>query len=618
VLIGASLAPIAGASKAFATTLPTVGIVETFGANSYGELGINSMTDAHTPAAVTGLPNGVAVIAAGARHSLAILSDSSVVAWGRDTSGELGINTTDPNNPALTTCNAGGDVCSLTPVHVTATSGSGQLTGAIAVAAGAPACTNTIPCTSHAGHSMALLDDNSVVGWGHDNSGQVGDGVSLPVPTGTNVDVLHPVPVVNLGAGSTSAIAAGASFSLAAKTDGSVVAWGNNASGELGNGGAVPGVDASTPQAVVGLGPSVSNPVIAVSAGDAFSVALKQDGSVWTWGNNASGELGNGTAGTDSSTPHQVKNLGPSTTNPVIAISAGSAFAVALQKDGAVVAWGNNASGELGNGTTTDSITPVTAVSSGISEIATGSAHVLAKKGSTHTMLVWGHGASGQLGNNGTVDVLKPKALSLKGVTRIAAGGGHSLVTLQPLVTVAPTSGVAGSVVSIASSRFAPGETVDVEYQTGLALPTQVQLCAPVASSTGTISCPSAVIPGASAGYAGTHKILATGETSGLPGVGSFKLRPSDAIAPTSGPKGTAVTITGSHFVPGESVTVKYSTGLRSPSTITLCTPMATSTGTTSCSTHIPSTSVGATGNHKISEIGAVSKLTASTFFQLT
>src|SRR5262245_32081337 len=95
LLVGASLAPIVAAPPASA--LAPVGILDAMGANSYGELGNNSTTNALTPVGVKNLPNGVVAIAAGARHSLAILSDSSVMAWGRNDSGELGTNdTTDP------------------------------------------------------------------------------------------------------------------------------------------------------------------------------------------------------------------------------------------------------------------------------------------------------------------------------------------------------------------------------------------------------------------------------------------------------------------------------------------------------------------------------------------
>jgi alpha-tubulin suppressor-like RCC1 family protein len=621
IIVLASLAalslPIAFANSAAA--LAAVGRLGSFGANSYGELGNNSTVDSSTPVNIANVPLGAAFFAAGTRHNLAILPNSNVVAWGRNASGELGLGektgpTTCPTVPATP--------CAKTPIAVKNSSGTGTLTGAAAVDGSAPACTTS--CTSHAGHSMALLTNGIVLGWGHGNSGQVGDGVALPIPAGTDHDVLLPHQVVGLGAGSgVGAIAAGASHSLALKTNGAVLAWGNDQSGQLGTGGALPGTDKSTPQSVSGLGASTTDPVVAIGAGDSFSVALKKDGSVWTWGNNASGELGNGTLGTDSSLPHQVNTLGPSTTNPVTAISAGSAFVVALKKNGAVVAWGKNASGELGNNSTTDSLNPVSVsglgAGSGVSSLATGSAHVLALR-SNGTLLAWGHNASGQLGDGTTTDRHVPKALSLTRVTRVAAGGAHTIIARAPVITLNPNSGVAGTHIAVAGSGFGNSEQVKVFYQTNIPSPTQVQICAVTASSTGTFSCSSSttVIPTTDTGSAGAHALVAVGTASGLRATKNFVLRPTVGVSPSSGPPGTMVTVTGSRFKPSETVTVLYLTELVSPATQTLCTTTATSTGTISCAATIPTTNAGPTGAHSITATGSATKTAGTASYTLT
>src|SRR5205807_221649 len=131
--------------------------------------------------------------------------------------------------------------------------------------------------------------------------------------------------------------------------------WGNNASGELGDGSAP--TDHATPVSVAGLGPGSG--VVKIAAGTGFSLALKSDGTVLAWGNNASGELGDGSAPTGHPTPVPVSGLGAG--SGVVKIVAGGASAYALRSSGGVLAWGNNAVGELGNGgAPVDAHTPVT------------------------------------------------------------------------------------------------------------------------------------------------------------------------------------------------------------------------------------------------------------------
>ena len=368
-----------------------------WGANAYGEIGDGTTTNGSAPVPTLNLPNGATVVAAGARHTLALLGDASVVAWGRNSAGELG---------------NGGTANSSVPVAV---SGFGAGSNVVALAGGAPPITLTSPTGD--GHSMALKSDGSVFGWGNNTSGEVGNGTAS-----STVDVLVPTAVVGLGAGSgVVAIAAGASHSMALKSDGTVLTWGNNNSGQLGNGTTT---DSPTPVTVSGLG--AGSGVIAISAGSAFSVVLKSDGTVLTWGNNASGQLGNNSAPTDSATPVVVSGLGG-----VAAVAAGDAFMVALNSTGTLKAWGNNSSGQLGDGTApTDHAVPVNVSgitgASGVAAISVGHSHAVART-SSGTMYAWGRNASGQLGDGTTTQHNTPVLTAVTGITQLAAGGSHTM-----------------------------------------------------------------------------------------------------------------------------------------------------------------------------------------------
>jgi alpha-tubulin suppressor-like RCC1 family protein len=342
------------------------GQILAWGGNASGELGVGTTTDSSTPVPVKGLTGhgGVVEVAAGVTHSMAVMSDGTVLAWGHNASGELGGSIS-------------GD--KLLPVPVQGVQGARE------VAAGD-------------GWSMALEADGTVMAWGNNQSGELGDG-NAPI------DLYTPAPVYGLTAGSgVIQIAAGYSSGLVLRSDGSVWAWGNGTSGELGDGSTD---KRSSPAQVQGLGPGSG--VIQVAGGGAFSLALKSDGTVLAWGHNASGELGNGNAPTDSHVPVKVKGLGPG--SGVVAVAAGGAFALALKSDGTVLAWGANVYGELGDGKAgTDASVPVQVhglgPGSGVVAIAAGGHHsvALTKSGK---LLAWGDDSHGQLGD-GVTAPLRP------------------------------------------------------------------------------------------------------------------------------------------------------------------------------------------------------------------
>ena len=306
------------------------------------------------------------------------------------------------------------------------------------------------------GHSVALTRDGMVWAWGDNEFGQLGNGTTTDSRIPVRVSGLSGVIAIaaggyhsialksdgtvwtwgqnwdgQLGSGAWTdnslipvqvsgltgvvEIAAGGYYSLALKSDGTLWAWGDNEFGQLGNNDTT---DNNIPVQVSGL-----TGVITISAGDHHSVALKSNGTVWTWGKNWLGQLGSGTLN-DSLIPVPVSGL-----SRVIAIAAGSAHTLALKSDGTVWAWGDNGYGQLGNGTTSYDPNPVPVpVSSltGVIAIAAGNAHSIALK-SNGTVWAWGSNQYGQLGNNTTTDSKTPVQVSnLTGVLAIAAGGDHT------------------------------------------------------------------------------------------------------------------------------------------------------------------------------------------------
>jgi hypothetical protein len=281
------------AGDAHTLALKTDGSLWAWGFNGRGRLGDGTTKERSLPVQVL---TGVAAVAAGSQHTLALKTDGSLWAWGGNHHGRLGDGTTTAR---------------LSPVQV--------LTGIAAVAAGAE-------------HTLALKADGSLWAWGRNNFGQLGDG--------TTTDRLLPVQVLT---GVTTA-AAGFGHTLALKADGSLWAWGQNNYGQLGDGTTT---DRRSPVQVLSGGATIA-------AGAAHTLALKPDGSLWAWGRNNDGQLGDGTHGTSAIRMRPVQVL-----TGVAAVAADYRHTLAFKVDGSLWAWGNNDHGKLGDGTTTNRPRPV-------------------------------------------------------------------------------------------------------------------------------------------------------------------------------------------------------------------------------------------------------------------
>ena len=278
--------------------------------------------------------------------------------------------------------------------------------------------------------SLALGTDGSLAAWGDNSSGQLGDGTltASPVPVAVTATGM-------LDGKSVIAIAAGSGYCLALCSDGALAAWGNNSSGQLGNGSYS---NSKVPLPVTASGVLASKTVTAIAAGGGHSLALCADGTLAAWGANSSGQLGNNST-SGSKIPVLVNTSGILAGRMVVAIAAGYSHSLALCADGTLAAWGYNYDGQLGTGTNTRSSVPVAIATTGVLagktvvEIAAGNSHclVLCADG---TLAAWGGNGSGQLGNGNNTSSNVPVAVTTTGIlagrtaVAIAAGSAMSRV----------------------------------------------------------------------------------------------------------------------------------------------------------------------------------------------
>lgn len=393
------------------------GTLWAFGFNSAGELGDNSFTHQYKPVQIGTDSNWIAV-RGGRTFSMGLKSDGSIWTWGSNAYGQLG--------------DAGTSTKRGVPYHV------GNYV-AKAIAAGSY-------------HALALLDNGKVISWGLNDNGQLGDG--------SRIDRNVPVNVK----GTYNTIAAGNAHSFGIASDGYMWSWGLCSHGQLGHGNVI---TQDTPQicntgnrwvaidggeyhsiatdcngklytfgrnnhSQIGSGFSgalrtsvdVESSVLQwnqISGADGSFAAVRSDGTLWAWGNNNNGQLGDGTNATRS-VPVMI---GTDTNWVFVAMKKSST--IALKCDGTLWAWGNNADGQLGIGNKTNQKSPVQVGSSGLwISVNNGGSHMLGIQ-VDGSLWAWGKNNNGQLGDNSQTQSSIPVKVGSDKWRNVAAGDAHSV-----------------------------------------------------------------------------------------------------------------------------------------------------------------------------------------------
>jgi alpha-tubulin suppressor-like RCC1 family protein len=356
----------------------TDGTVWTWGNNTAGQLGDNTVDDKSSPVSIVGA-HSFTLIGNGAGngtsvHVIAMKSDGTAWCWGQNTNGQLGDNTAASKSSPV----------SVVGTHSFIRVNAGDL------------------------NSFAFKSDGSAWAWGNNTGGTLGD----------NSATARSSPVSVVGTHSFIQIDGGVS-GLGRKSDGTVWMWGDNANAALGQNNVT---NRSSPVSVVG-----DHSFRFATIGRNHVLAIKPDGTLWGWGNNASGQLGDNTTATRSS---PVSIVGA---HSFIFVAGSQNHSIGLKFDGSVWGWGQNAGGQLGDNTVVSKLSPVSVVGAhSFIAVTTGgvdvtNAHSLGIK-FDGSVWAWGNNADGQLGDNtvtlrsSPVSVIGSSHGTIRAITDIISG----------------------------------------------------------------------------------------------------------------------------------------------------------------------------------------------------
>jgi alpha-tubulin suppressor-like RCC1 family protein len=351
----------------------------TWGVNTSGRLGNNTATNRSIPVTTFAGGTNWKQVAGGNSHTAAIKTDGTLWTWGVNGDGQLGTNNTTDRSTPVTTF-AGG--------------------------------TNWKQVAGGGNHTAAIKTDGTLWTWGFNSTGQLGD----------NTTISRSTPVTTFAGGTNwkQVTGGGGNHTAAIKTDGTLWTWGLNDNGQLGNNTVT---SRSTPVTTFAGGTNWKQ----VSGGGYNTAAIKTDGTLWIWGRNDYGQLGDNTT-TQRNTPVTTFAGGTNWKQ----VSCGFLHNAAIKTDGTLWTWGFNSYGRLGINNQTTRSTPVTTFAGGTNwkQVACGGFQYTSAIKTDGTLWTWGRNSFGQLGDNTTTQRFTPVTTFAGGTNwkqvDAASGGSHT------------------------------------------------------------------------------------------------------------------------------------------------------------------------------------------------
>jgi alpha-tubulin suppressor-like RCC1 family protein len=347
-----------------------------WGSNAYGKLGDGTaFVDRSTPVTTSAGGSNWRQVATASDHTVAIKTDGSLWVWGRNVFGQLGTNTSGDDKYTPVTTFAGG--------------------------------TNWKQTFCGSNHTAAIKTDGTLWTWGYNFYGQLGN----------NITSIRSIPVTTFAGGTNwKQTSCGSAHTAAIKTDGTLWIWGYNTFVQLGDNTTT---NRSIPVTTFIGGTNWKE----VSCGGLHTAAIKTDGTLWAWGTNTSGQLGDNTV-TYRTTPVTTFSGG----NDWKVVSSGSAHITAIKNDGTLWTWGRNSVRALGDNTAINKSTPVTTFAGGTNwkQVSCGSNHTAVIK-TDGSLWIWGYNLFGQVGNNTSGNnISTPVTTSAGGTNWKQVAGGYN------------------------------------------------------------------------------------------------------------------------------------------------------------------------------------------------